>query len=299
MELLVLLPWAATTNAIFDWPSFGTSFPCGSVWPRAEPTRPKTSYQGLAYCGGGKLISLNGQGLIHVWGLEDGRFDEDTSRPSSRGKQRPQTSRRTATTFGRRTRPRSIRGSQAERSWKPISEFHGDGQELEALVGVGGSPLLIFRTARLIADEPEPARKASMTTEDVLLRLANHANLPGERFPETESLVWVLWNADRRRLAPDLGRIGSDLLSCLEALKLRLNGPVPSTRIGIRENSNTIAEVAYSAGLKPSKQGWDIIAVGLVKPPSTKRDPRRVGGSASPRVVRLVPGVGGRHRRHS
>jgi hypothetical protein len=85
-----------------------------------------------------------------------------------------------------------------------------------------------------------------MTTEDILLLLANHANLPGVRFPETGSLAWVLWNADRRRLAPDLGPIGSDPLSCLEAINLRLNGPVPSTRVGIREDSHTIAEVAYS-----------------------------------------------------
>jgi hypothetical protein len=88
-----------------------------------------------------------------------------------------------------------------------------------------------------------------LTFEEARDRLCNHANLPGEQFPETESFCWALWDADRRRVAPELQSLFSDILACLEAVNVRLNGPVPSERDGPREDSTPIAEVAYSIAL--------------------------------------------------
>jgi hypothetical protein len=86
---------------------------------------------------------------------------------------------------------------------------------------------------------------SAMTFEDARTRLWNHANLPGNQFPETQSLVWALWEAGRRKVAPDFGSFGDDILACLQAINARLNGPVPSARIGPREDSTGIAELAY------------------------------------------------------
>ena len=84
-----------------------------------------------------------------------------------------------------------------------------------------------------------------MTFEDARARLWNRANLPGDQFPETESLVWVLWDAGRRRVAPDLRPLGGAVLACLEPVNHRVNGPVRSARIDVRQDTTAIAEVAY------------------------------------------------------
>ncbi len=84
-----------------------------------------------------------------------------------------------------------------------------------------------------------------MTFEEAIARLCNHANLPGGQLPETESFGWVLWDAERNRVAPDVQPLCGDILDCLEAVNGRLNGPVPSERRGPREDSTAIAEVAY------------------------------------------------------
>jgi hypothetical protein len=86
-----------------------------------------------------------------------------------------------------------------------------------------------------------------MTFEIARARLWNHANLPGEQFPETESLVWVLWDAGRRGVVPDLQSLFGDILACLEAVNVRLNDPVPSERGGPREASRGQGGFAESA----------------------------------------------------
>ena len=88
-----------------------------------------------------------------------------------------------------------------------------------------------------------------MTFEIASARLRNHANLPGEQFPETESFCWALWDADRMRVAPDLQSLFSDILACLETVNVRLNGPVPSARMGPREDSTPFERIAYSIAL--------------------------------------------------
>lgn len=105
-----------------------------------------------------------------------------------------------------------------------------------------------------------------MTFEDARARLWNHANLPGDRFPKTESLVWSLWDASQRRVAPDLGPPGDAVLACLEAVNHRVNGPVPSARVDVRQDTSAIAEVAYpiacivEAGLE-SHRRWSRDAI--------------------------------------
>src|SRR5262245_34591318 len=88
-----------------------------------------------------------------------------------------------------------------------------------------------------------------MTFEDACARLWNHANLPGARYPETESFAYALWEAGRRRVPPELNSLGSDILACPEAVNFGINGPMPSARIGTREDSSSIVELAYPISL--------------------------------------------------
>jgi hypothetical protein len=88
-----------------------------------------------------------------------------------------------------------------------------------------------------------------MTFNEARARLWNHANLPGEQLPERESLVWVLWDAGRSGVAPDLKSLGSEILACLKAVNDQVNGPVPSARIGARQDTPAIVDVAYPISL--------------------------------------------------
>jgi hypothetical protein len=84
-----------------------------------------------------------------------------------------------------------------------------------------------------------------MNLDEARARLWNHANLPGDQLPPTESLVWVLWDAEQRRVAPDLESLGSDIHACLSAVNHQIKGPLPSARTGIRQDAPAIFEVAY------------------------------------------------------
>lgn len=75
-------------------------------------------------------------------------------------------------------------------------------------------------------------------------RLANHANLADEHAPESESLLWALWNAERTNNFPELDFFVDDILSCLESVNCELNGPTPSESIGY-QNSNVVADLSY------------------------------------------------------
>jgi hypothetical protein len=89
-----------------------------------------------------------------------------------------------------------------------------------------------------------------MTFDIASARLWNHAKLPGEQFPAVESFIWALWDADRERVAPHLETLVADILSCLEAANVQLNGPVPLERaVGPRQDSTAIVEVAYPIAL--------------------------------------------------
>jgi hypothetical protein len=84
-----------------------------------------------------------------------------------------------------------------------------------------------------------------MNYADARLRLANHANLPGEQLPEAESLGWVLWNATRTGTKPNLAPLLADIIACLEVVNHELNSPIPSESKG-QMTEAVIAEVAYS-----------------------------------------------------
>jgi hypothetical protein len=91
-----------------------------------------------------KLIGLSEEGRFHVWVLEDGSFDEDTASKLSRESITHLASDGDNLWAGEKSTLHSW--SPDERSWKKVVEFKGDGEELVAIVGVGGSPLLIFPT---------------------------------------------------------------------------------------------------------------------------------------------------------
>jgi hypothetical protein len=130
-----------------------------------------------------KLIGLNEKGRFHVWVLEDGSFDEDTASKLSRESITHLASDGDNLWAGEKSTLHSW--SPAERSWKKVSEFKGDGEELVAIVGVGGSPLLIFPT--MVKDVVEgraykvPPLKGQIRT-NALRILAIHA---------TRSMLWI------------------------------------------------------------------------------------------------------------
>ena len=45
--------------------------------------------------------------------------------------------------------------------------------------------------------------------------------------------------------SPGLETAGGAVLACLEAINHRVNGPVPSAKVGVRQDTIAIAEVAY------------------------------------------------------
>ena len=138
---------------------------------------------GTAVLHRGKLIGINEKGRFHVWGLEDGRFDEDTSSKLSRESVTHLAS--DGDKLWAADKSTLYSWSQEERSWKKVSEFKGDGEELEALVGVGGSPFLIFPTKvkDLVGGRTYnvPRLKGQVRTNSLRI-LAFHA---------THSMLWI------------------------------------------------------------------------------------------------------------
>jgi hypothetical protein len=67
-----------------------------------------------------------------------------------------------------------------------------------------------------------------MDYSEALKRLANHSNRPQGNSPETDSLSFVLWQADRDSRIPDLRNLCGDVLACFEAINHELNGQSPS-----------------------------------------------------------------------
>lgn len=70
-----------------------------------------------------------------------------------------------------------------------------------------------------------------MNYETACERLLNHGNLPHglSQAPDEESLLFVLWNAHKSKVAPDnLAAMAKDIVRCLEVVNKRWNGAVPS-----------------------------------------------------------------------
>ncbi len=90
----------------------------------------------------GRLIGLDEEGRFHVWGLENGQFDEATSARMTRASVRHLAS--DGDKLWAADQSTLLLWSPEERSWKKVSNFEGEGEELEAIVGVSGRPLLVF-----------------------------------------------------------------------------------------------------------------------------------------------------------
>jgi len=122
------------------WTLFAISF--GLVPCRATAAQDERACTAILYKG--KLIGLTAKARFLVWDVEDGRFDDDTASKLSR----ESVTHLAADGDKLWTADKSTVYSwyPGGPSWKKLSEYKGDGEELEALVGVGGSPLLIFPT---------------------------------------------------------------------------------------------------------------------------------------------------------
>src|SRR3954467_7389497 len=88
-----------------------------------------------------------------------------------------------------------------------------------------------------------------MTYADAVLRLVNHANLPGDELPMEESLLGAHWIASQGRPAPDLEPLVIDVIGCLEVVNRELNGPIPSEAIERVRSEGVIGQVAYPISL--------------------------------------------------
>ncbi|HEV3137242.1 MAG TPA: hypothetical protein VGZ26_05045, partial [Pirellulales bacterium] len=87
---------------------------------------------------------------------------------------------------------------------------------------------------------------ASMTYEESVARLVNHANLPSE-LPEDESWGVCLFKASSTKLVPPIDALMLDVIGCLDVVNKELNGAVPSKRgTPPRESIATILAYAMS-----------------------------------------------------
>jgi hypothetical protein len=94
-----------------------------------------------------------------------------------------------------------------------------------------------------------------MTYDDARVRLTSHSNLPGTNLAERDSFVWQLWNAEQTGLAPNLD-LWNDVVSCLEIVNQKWNGPIPSESRPQLQHRQIPADLVYavsgiiSAGLR-------------------------------------------------
>jgi hypothetical protein len=113
---------------------FGTA-PVRAVAAQDERAATAVQYKG-------RLIGLDEEGRFHVWGLENGQFDKATSARLTRESVRHLAS--DGDKLWAAANSTLLSWSPEERSWKKVSNFQGEGEELEAIVGFGGTTLLVF-----------------------------------------------------------------------------------------------------------------------------------------------------------
>jgi|HubBroStandDraft_6_1064221.scaffolds.fasta_scaffold970543_2 hypothetical protein len=70
-----------------------------------------------------------------------------------------------------------------------------------------------------------------MDYTQALQRLRNHANISGSDLPESESLLFVLWQAGRQAHIPETDSLFDDIFACLETVNHALNTKHPSETI--------------------------------------------------------------------
>jgi len=130
-----------------------------------------------------KVIHLNEKGKFLVWDLKGGEIDAETSSKLSRESVTHLAS--DGDNLWAAGKSKLFSWSPKERSWKKLADFEGGGEELAALVGLGGSPLLVFPSK--VKDPVErrtfkvPMLKGQVRTNSLRI-LAVHA---------TDSMLWI------------------------------------------------------------------------------------------------------------
>ena len=95
-----------------------------------------------------------------------------------------------------------------------------------------------------------------MDYDEALKRINNHANLPDceDPMPDADSFLFQLWNANRTGEALELESPCEDVIDCLIAANVELNGETPSETSGYQIES-VIREFAYPVTSIMSR-GW-------------------------------------------
>jgi hypothetical protein len=70
-----------------------------------------------------------------------------------------------------------------------------------------------------------------MDYSHALQRLSNHANAPNSNLPESESLLFALWQDGRQSRVPEIQNLSDDVLTCLEVVNHKLNTQHPSDAV--------------------------------------------------------------------
>ena len=81
-----------------------------------------------------------------------------------------------------------------------------------------------------------------MTYQEALAQLRSHSNLQAAE--DDRSLLYRLWRAEREGVFPELSRYVEDIIACLAAANLELNGSRPSETFD-RHNPAVISDLAY------------------------------------------------------
>jgi hypothetical protein len=81
-----------------------------------------------------------------------------------------------------------------------------------------------------------------MTYQEAVAQLRNHSNLT--QAEAGQSLLYGLWRADREGVPPDLSPYVENIVACLAAANLELNGSRPSETCE-RQNETVISDLAY------------------------------------------------------
>ncbi len=88
-----------------------------------------------------------------------------------------------------------------------------------------------------------------MNYETARERLLNHSNLTHglSHVSDDESLLFVLWNANKSKIAPSgLAEISKDIVTCLEIVNTHWNGAVPSKTLNSPKEIERILVSAIS-----------------------------------------------------
>jgi hypothetical protein len=162
---------------LWIWLALGVSFAPGRT-DAADDERAATAVRHE-----GKLIHLDKAGRFRVWGLEDGRFDGETSSKLARVEVTHLAS--DGDKLWAAGKSALYSWSSKEESWQKVADFNGGDEALRALAGVGGSPLLIF-PSKVLA--PVSGRTFRVPTLKGQLEISSLRLLSSLA---TDSMLWI------------------------------------------------------------------------------------------------------------